>query len=284
MILITGATGTIGQELSKLLAQSNIKARAMCQKKEELDQFIKMGLEAVVGNFNNPNSMKEAMQGCERLFLLAPAVPELSRYLKLAIDVAIEANIKHIVKLSVGDANLDSKIAWAKGNTEGDHYLRSKSTNWTILRPTGFMINLIEAKKAISNGVIPNPTANGKVSWIDHRDIARVAKSVLTEDSHNKAIYYLTGPEALSLNDIASILTQVLGFEVKSIPTTSADMQKTFLNAGLDKWRVSSLLEQYEMVKRAYALDVTEDVERITGNKPNTFQQFAQEFRNQWLD
>jgi len=284
MILITGATGNLGQELAKLLAQSKISARAMCQHKEDMTSFTAMGLEAVVGDFNDPVSLRKAMLGCERLFLVTPAIREQSVLLRLAIDMAIETRIRHIVKISAGDTNLDSRIAWAKAHAEGDHYLRSKPVAWTVLRATGFMINILESRKMIATGILPNPTEQGKVSWIDHRDISLVAKHVLTEDvhKHQRATYFLTGPEALSTNDVAGKLTHTLGYPVKSTPATLEDMRKALLHAGLDEWRIDSIIAQFEMVKGAHAVDVTEEVERITGYKPRTFQQFLEEFKDRF--
>lgn len=119
----------------------------MCRTQDELEQFTKLGIEAVIGDFNDAESLRQAMQGCERLFLLAAAVPEQSQHYRLAIDMAVEAGIKQIVKISTGDSNLDSHIAWAKASAESDHYLRSKPVNWTLLRATGFMLNIAGIEK-----------------------------------------------------------------------------------------------------------------------------------------
>ncbi|WP_111627906.1 hypothetical protein [Larkinella arboricola] len=137
-------------------------------------------------------------------------------------------------------------------------------------------------KNTISQGFLLNPTGEGKVSWIDHRDIALVAKHILTEDTHHRATYFLTGPEALSTNDVARKFTKVLGFEVNSVPIAMEDMRNQLVHTGLDEWRIHSFMAQYDMVKGAYGVDVTEDVKRITGQNPRTLEQFIEEFKGEF--
>jgi uncharacterized protein YbjT (DUF2867 family) len=280
MILITGATGSIGLELCKLLAQSNIKVRAMCRKEEQLAQFTEMGLEAVIGDFDNPESLKKAMQGCERLFLLTTAPNQLKHY-KIGIDIAIETNVKHIVKISAADANINSDVLWAKENAQGDHYLRSKNINWTILKPTGFMQNFLEAKRGIAKGFLPSINPNGSVAYIDIRDIVRVVKIVLTEENHNGAMYFLTSPEIISYKDAAEKLTKGLGYEVKNSAISSDDMRKRLEAVGLEAWRIDSIIAQ-EVVKNGFSVDVTGEVKRLTGQTPISFEQFAEDYKKQF--
>lgn len=280
MILITGATGSIGRELCKQLAQSNIKARAMCRKESQLTEFQQMGLEAVIGDFDNLETLKKAMQGCDRLFLLTTAPNQLKHY-KTGIDVAIESGIKHLVKISAADSNVDANVLWAKENALGDHYLRKKNIAWTILKPTGFMQNFLEAKKGISKGFLQTIIPNGRVAYIDIRDIARVAKIVLTEGNHIGAMYFLTGAEALTYQEVAERLSKSLGYEVKNIIISSDDFRKRLETVGLEDWRINSIIEQ-EAVKVGFSLDVTEEVKRLTGEAPISFEQFAKDYKHEF--
>ncbi len=279
MILITGATGGIGQELCQLLAQAHVQAKAMCRRPEQVQHFKDMGLEAVLGDFEDPESLQHAMKGCERVFLLAAPSLRQAHHLRLAIDAAVEADIQHVVKISASDGNLGSPVPWARANTEGDHYLRSKKIGWTILRPTGFMQNFLESAHVISKGFLPYTTGEGRVSYIDSRDIALVAKSVLTENTHANATYYLTGPEALSVKDIASRLSTGIGYEVRATPIPDNDMRKILQEAGLEEWRINAIFAQYSVIAGNYALDVIEEVKRLTGQNPRSFVQFAQDYK-----
>ncbi len=281
MILITGATGGIGQELCKLLAQAHVGAKAMCRRPEQLQPFKDMGLDAILGDFDDPQSLQQAMTGCDKLFLLTAPSPRQAHHLHFAIDAAVETNIRHVVKISTADGNLGTAVVWARANAEGDHYLRSKKLSWTLLRPTGIMQNFLDSAHAISRGFLPYTTGEGRVSYIDSRDIALVAKAALTEETHTNATYYLTGPEALSIKDIAQHLSAGVGYEIRATPISTEDMHNRLQQAGLEEWRINAIFAQYSVIAGNYALDVTEEVKRLTGQNPRSFVQFAQDYKEQ---
>jgi uncharacterized protein YbjT (DUF2867 family) len=195
------------------------------------------------------------------------------------IDMAIEAGIKHIVRISTADANLSARLPWSRWHAEADHYLRSKSINWTIIRPTGFMQNFIESHRPISKGILPHLMDEGQLSYIDLRDIALVAKHLLTEDKHNGAVYYLTGSASLTAKEVASHLTVALQHEVRDLHITEPEMRKALIAAGLSDWYVDALIEQYAAVAGGYEIDVSEEVKRLTGFSPRNFDQFIQDYK-----
>lgn len=282
MKFITGATGSIGKELCRLLAEAKIPARAMCRREEQLEQFQILGLEAVLADFENPDSLRNAMQDCEQMFLLTSPNPSHTRIEKSMIDIAEKAGVKHIVRLSTADTNLSAKLSYAKSHAEIDLYLRSKKLDWTILRPTGFMQNFIESGYPISKGFLPHMMGNGQLSYIDLRDIALVAKQILIENNHRRATYYLTGPQSLTVKEVASLLADALGHEVKDLESSEARMREALNQTGLTDWDIDSLIEQFVTVAGGYEIDVTEEVERLTGNPARSFMQFAKDYKNEF--
>lgn len=280
MILVTGATGAIGNELCRRLVQSQIPARAMCRKEEQLIEFQQLGLEAVIGDFDKPESLMRAMQGCDQLFLLTAAPNQLTHY-KAGIDAALATAVKQIVKISAADANLNSDVLWARENALGDHYLRSKDIGWTILKPTGFMQNFLAAKQGINTGFLPSINPTGSVSYIDIRDVVRVAVAVSTGENHVGAMYFITGPEVLSYQDVAEKLTKALGHEVTNCAVSANDMRQRLEAAGLEDWRIDSVIAQEE-VKNGFSVDVTGEVKRLTGKAPISFEQFATDYKQQF--
>jgi uncharacterized protein YbjT (DUF2867 family) len=163
--------------------------------------------------------------------LLTTAPNQLKHY-QIGIDVALATNEAHC-KISAADSNIQSDVIWAKENAQGDYYLRSKNIGWTILKPTGFMQNFLKAKRGIAKGFLQSINPNGSIACIAIRDIALVAKFVLTEENHIGAMYFLTGPEIISYKDAAEKLTKVLGYEIKNVTVSSDDMRKRLETVGL---------------------------------------------------
>lgn len=283
MIFITGATGSIGSELCRLLAKDKIPARAMCRREEQLQQFTALGLEAVLADFNNKDSLQTAIKGCTKLFLLTSPDEYHTQRESAIIDIAIEAGIRHIVRISTADANLSSKLSYAKTHAQVDHYLRSKPVDWTIIRSTGFMQNFIESSYPIAKGMLPHMMAEGQISYIDLRDIALVAKHILTENGHKNAVYFLTGPQSLTVNEVANYLTKSLEHNVQAKNITEAEMRTTLGYAKMDAWHIDALIEQFIIGANGGEIDVTEEVKRITGQEPRTFAQFMLDYKNIFL-
>lgn len=283
MIFITGATGSIGKELSKLLAEDRIPARAMCRRQEQLYQFTVLGLEAVLADFNDPESLSQGMQGCEQLFLLTSPDQDHTLREKQMIDLACQAGIRHIVRLSTSDTNLSTKLPYGKSHAEIDQYLRAKPVNWTILRPTGFMQNFIESRQPIAKGILPHSLNDGQISYIDLRDIASVAKTVLTEDVHNGATYYLTGPESMTVSDVAAELTSSLGHEIRSANIPEEEMRNILSYAHLSDWYIDALVEQFKIGSSGGEIDTTWEVQRLTGKSARTFSKFVQDYKADFL-
>ena len=283
MLFITGATGSIGRELCQLLAQTNKPARAMCRREDQLAHFRLLGLEAALADVEQPKSLRRAMQGCERMFLLTAPTSSHTQQEMTIIDAAVEAGITSIVRLSTADTNLSAKLSYAKSHAEIDHYVRSKPLAWTLLRPTGFMQNFLESAHPIANGLLPHMMGDGQLSYIDSRDIALVAKQVLTEEGHQGATYYLTGSESLTVKQVAALFTHALGYEVNEMPSSEADMRRALGFAGLSDWHIDSLIEQFKTVAGGYEIDVTEEVQRLTRQPPRTFAQFVQDYKDQFF-
>ncbi|MCL6217553.1 SDR family oxidoreductase [Zunongwangia pacifica] len=281
MILVTGATSDIGQKLCQLLTESNINFQAMCRKDKQIKDFKQRGINAVPGDFQHPESLKAAMKGCESLFLITPPTQEQVEWEKAAIDAAKTSAIKYIVKVSASDANIRSAVPWAKSHAIIDHYLRGSGIAWTILKPTAFMQNFLSSNKPISRGYLPQVAGNGKVAYIDSRDVAYVALEVLKEKAnHRFATYYLTGPETLDMKEIAGQLSSVLDMKVRYLNLPKLVFRTILRLSGASSWFASGIVVQFaDVVAGAHALDISYEVKRIGKSEPNSFVAFAREHK-----
>jgi uncharacterized protein YbjT (DUF2867 family) len=285
MILITGATSDIGQKLCQLLTENEKPFRAMCRKEEQLEKLRKQGIDAVLGNFEDPESLRAAMEGCTTLFLTSPPLENQVKCEKNAIDSAKLAGITYIVKISASDANLRSSVPWAKSHAEIDHHLRHSGIEWTILKPTAFMQNFLSLAKPISKGILPQVAGDGLVGYIDAKDIAQVVLRVLTEDHHKRATYYLNGPETLDMKEVAVQLSEILGIKIRYVNLPSFAFRILLRVYGTPRWVANGLIEQYaEVVANNHDHDLGEEVLRLTNVQPRSFLDFAKEHKETFLN
>ena len=173
----------------------------------------------------------------------------------------------------------DSPLALSKWHREADQHVIDSGIPYTILQPASFMQNVLMSAASISSdGVIYGAMGDGKVGVIDTRDIADVAATVLTSDGHQGQSYILTGPEALSLTDIAAKLSTALSKDVKYVNMSPDDTKAGMVAMGMPDEIADAWVQLAQMVSMGAADMTTPMVKDITGKEPRSFDQFARDF------
>lgn len=276
MILITGATGTTGQQLVKLLQARGLRARVMVRDPKKLTATA---LEVVRGDFADAKSLDAALAGIERAFLLSPPDPRSVELQGNFISAARRAGTRHIVKMSAIAAALDSPCRLLRWHAEIEKILADSGVAHTNLRPSFFMQNMFMMAGSIkAEGAFYAPTGSGKMGMVDVRDVAAVALAALTEDGHAGKSYTLTGAEALSHAEAAEKLSKATGKPVKHVDISPADFRKAMLGAGMPEWLADGLNELYALVREGQAGALTQTVSEIAHQKPIRFDEFARDF------
>jgi uncharacterized protein YbjT (DUF2867 family) len=202
MFLITGATGTIGREVVRLLTDREVGFRAM-SRTPTADQ--------VHGDHTDPASLDRAVEGVDTVFLLGPGTPDVAAYDLAVLDAAKRVGVAKVVKLSA--IPVGPVAEWHRPGEEATR----EFTSWTLLRPSVFASNSLQWAAQIAAGEpIPNPMGTVKLGVVDPRDLAEVAVEALVHDHHGRA-YTLTGPELLSIPDQAAVLSEVLGRTLSTV-------------------------------------------------------------------
>ncbi|HEX4771599.1 MAG TPA: SDR family oxidoreductase [Bryobacteraceae bacterium] len=278
MILITGAGGNVGREVLKQMVQTRTAVRAAYQSAAKA--VAPPGVEIATIDYNRPDTVRAALTGVTRVFLVGPPTAELSALDRKAIDVIAQAQpVPQVVKLS---AKGGRGALFPRLHAESEDYIASSGVPYTFLRPNGFMQNIVN----YSGTTIQDQNAffgsegDGKVSIIDIRDVAAVALKALTEDTHIGKAYTLTGPDALTNTEVAKVLSDVLGREIRFINLPPAQLKQGLLGAGVKEWSADALLDLQRFYREGNAATVTNDVERVLGRKPIRFAQFAAEYRS----
>lgn len=280
-ILIIGGTGKIGAELVSVLIKTGIHFRILVRHNStgHLPQYN--NCEIVRGDLTESENLKIALSDIKRVFLLSRDQPRLGELEGNLIELARTAGVMKIVKSSAFAAGLQPPVGYGVSHAESEQKLMTCGLQWVILRPYMFMQNLLELSDLImSRSLMPLPLAKAKIGLIDARDVALVAKTVLTEDVYNNKLYELTGPDALSMNDCAEILSEVLGRSIRyrSPPYWFAALIMRM--QGVSVWDIAMRKQLFKMIRDGGETKITNDVENITGQKPRSFEIFLRENQN----
>lgn len=278
MIAVTGATGTIGSELIKLLSEAGVESHAISR--DPAGQAELPNVHWVEGDLSDPQSLKVPFSGCEKLFLLTGNTDRMVKLQKNAIRAAKEAGIPHIVKLSALGSSEHSMSVIGVWHYIVEQYLKDSGLDWTILRPHVFMQNLLDQKKYIvEEGIFYSPSGDADIPLIDTRDISLVAKEILTGGAHSGETYTLSGPEAISYHECASILSEILGKTVKYYPESFDEAWTRMRANDVPIYLISGqlALASYHRAGRGTQV-ITDAVKMITGREARSFKNFAEDF------
>src|SRR2546422_6607199 len=205
-ILVTGATGTVGRDVVKLLSKKGATVRAGVRDQAKARPRFDDDIALVPFDFENEGSFAGALDGVAKVFLLPPLLQNQVELTNTFVDAAKRAGVRHIVKLSAIGIDDETQPTAIKSHGANERHIRESGVAFTFLRPNSFMQNFITYFPP-RNGAIYLPWGNGKASFVDARDIAAVAAETLTASGHEGKTYTLTGPAALGIADVAKILS-----------------------------------------------------------------------------
>ncbi len=194
-------------------------------------------------------------------------------------DSAKSAGVRHLVRMSILVANPDSPLAIGKWHGEADRNVENSGVPHTIIRPAYLMQNVIGSARMIaSDGVFPGAMGDGKVGVMDTRDIGDVAATVLTSAGHEGMTYPLTGPESLSMGELAEKLSAVVGKEVRYLNMSQEDAKAGMMAMGMPDYLADGWVAIAMMISTGAANMVTPMVLEVTGQEPRNFDQFARDY------
>lgn len=279
MITVTGASGTIGGELLRLLAARGVPARALSRDPRAAGGLP--GIEWRAADLADRRALPDALEGTRRLFLLTGNSSDMVGLQKNAIRAALDAGVRHVVKLSALGATDHSRSVIGLWHFNVERALRESGLGWTILRPHHFMQNLLDdlVFDRVS-GRVRSASGEGRIPFVDTRDIAAVAAEVLVREGPSGEILTLTGPEAVSYREATAVLAEVLGRPLAYEPQTIDEAWTRRRAAGQPPWLAAAQLAIAEYQRAGGPTERTTDaVGRITGRPARTLRDFAGDHR-----
>jgi uncharacterized protein YbjT (DUF2867 family) len=277
MLLVTGATGTTGMEVLRALKARGVVARALVRDETKAHQLRELGFEPVTGDLGDPRTLKPALEGVERAYLVAPVSPMQSELEQTFLESAKEAGVKHIVKLSLIGASEQAPLRFARAHARVEQALRDSGMAWTLLRPTGFMQNTLGWGSRVQDGTFYTPVPDAAFSIVDARDVAETAAVALTTDGHEGKAYGLSGPEAVSYRDQVRRLFAAAGRQVKVEEVPIESVKRELVRAGVPPWNAEGLAEQFALYASGGARMVTSGVMDTLEREPRDLDAFAKD-------
>jgi len=290
-ILITGATGSIGEHLVKILSLYDkefcISLRSTsCNNplvSRKIETFRNQGLiKFIEMDYNNLESISHnKLEGIEKIFLLTPYLSILDVTKKIVTEAQKTKSVKHIVKLSDMGTNLAPPPSGGMRHRQAENVIAESGLQYTFLRPNYYMQNFIKVSysPSINGRTFYLPLENARASFVDIRDVAEVAAAILHEKSnkHYNKVYDITGRHRLNCSDVAGILEIILGEPITYVTITEQTAKTGLIKAGFQLEWVDYILDFYRIIREGRMRRISKTVESILGRKPISFETFVRD-------
>lgn len=278
-LLVTGATGNVGRALLPLLASHDASLLAGSTRGESVE-----GVPGRRIDFSSVERLTAAFAGVDIAFVVIPLNPAMVQMAANVAQAAQAAGVRQLVRVSGAGADPDSPFAIGRVQGEADRQLLASGIPTTLLRPKNFMQNFSSFLAGmVRSGTFYTSQGQGRVPFIDVRDIAAVAAEVLKNPAaHAGQAYVLTGPEALTNQEALDILSQVLRRTIQRVDITEEAAVKAMRDAGMPDLVVEVMSSLNQLVAAGYVAEVTDSVQRITGHPARRFADFAREHVSAW--
>jgi uncharacterized protein YbjT (DUF2867 family) len=277
MILVTGATGQNGSELVRRLSARGVPVRALVRNVAKAAGLASLPhVEIVEGDMLRPETLIEALRGVDRAMLISSADPAMLEVQSNFIEAARKAGVRHVVKLSGIMPELDSPFRFARMHGEIEQRLEASGMAFTHLRAGEFMQAYFRQAPAIVNkGALFLPMEEARIASIDVYDVAEVAAAILTSVGHEGNIYPLTGPEALTMTEVAERLSSVLGKSIRYVNVAPEEARQANLSNGMLPYLADALFELFAERRKGKESQVHPTIQTVFGWQPTSFEEFA---------
>jgi uncharacterized protein YbjT (DUF2867 family) len=283
-ILVTGGTGKVGSEVIKLLVKRNVSVRALVRKQEASTKMPE-GVEVTKGDLLDPVSVRKALDGVDKLYLLNAVVPDELTQGLIAYDLAKKLKLKQIVYHSVFKVEQFKDVPHFASKLTIESALREFNLPFTIIRPNYFYQNDVSLKDVMMKaGTYPMPLGMPGISAVDTRDIAEAAAIALTSEGHLGKTYNLNGPEILSGKKIASIWSGLLGKEIR-YPGEDLDAFEEQMRQTVPSWSAFDIRMMFQgYLERGFVAEDgdIETVVKLLGHPLRRYEDFARETVEGW--
>lgn len=278
MILVTGATGHVGSQAAIQLRDSGVPVRALVRDLGKARQMLGGDVDLAVGDFEDRESVRDALRGVDAVFLSSGTHPSQAEHEIAVIDAAVDAGVERLVKISTVGAEPGSECAFLDRHGRSEDYLQRSDIRWVIVRGSGFyMTNLLFFADQIRNeSKIFAPAEGARIAMVDPLDVASAAIVPLTSEGHDHQVYTLTGPEAITFDDVALELSRLLERQIDFVPVTDEAAVQGMTEAGIPAVVAEPFVALFRLLRGGINRATTDMVRKLTGRDARSFAEFLQ--------
>jgi uncharacterized protein YbjT (DUF2867 family) len=238
----------------------------------------KPGVSSTEGDFDDPASLRGALEGVDRAFLLTNSTERTEAQQIAFVEAAQAQRVGQVVYLSQLAADPQSPVRFLRYHGAVEAALTNSTVGWTFVRPNLILQAYIAFAPLIAQGALQAPIGDAAVSVVDARDIAAVAAAALTKDGHVGKTYTVTGPAAVSHADIATALGDAIGRPVRFERMAPEEFVAMVTGVGMPQWQADGLAEDYAHYDRGEAATVSPDVQQVTGSNARSVHDFTKDY------
>lgn len=262
-IAVTGSTGQLGGRIARLLAGAGVPQRLIVRDPSRAPDLP--GADVATASFDAPAAAQAALSGIDTLLMVSAAeTPERVAQHLCFVDAAVAAGVSHLVYISFAGASPTATFTLARDHWATERHIASTGVGWTFLRDSlyaDFLPGMVGP-----DGVLRGPAGEGRVAAVAQRDIAEVASAVLCDPtSHAGATYDLTGPEALTLTEVAAAISEATGRAVSYHPETIDEAYASRAAYGAPDWQVEAWVSTYTAIAARELAAVSSSIPKILG-------------------
>ena len=271
-IAVTGASGFIGGHVARTLADAGLTMRLVVRNPDKAPKLA--GADVAVAAFGDQSDVERALRGIQTVLMVSAAesATRLAEH-KAFIDGAAAAGVRHIVYTSFMSAAPDAVFTLARDHFATEEHLKESGMAWTFLRDN-FYLDFMSLMVG-DDGVIRGPAGDGRAALVSRRDVAAAAAVILQNpDVHAGRSYELTGPEALSMPEVAAILSAGLGRSITSHNESVTEAYESRKAWDAPQWQYDAWVSTYTAIASGVMERVSGAVEEITGRPPLSLAEF----------
>jgi uncharacterized protein YbjT (DUF2867 family) len=277
-ILVTGASGLAGAAVIREFVRSGHPVRALVRNRANARTFEAFPtVEVVEGDLARPDTLTAALSGVDRVLLISSPDQQMVKTQSTFIDAARNSSVRHIVKFSgLSAADVDSPFIFGSMHAEIEPYLERSGLAWTHLRPSQFMTEYLrEVPTILAQGALLLPLEDARLVPVDVADIAKAAYLLLTTPGHEGKVYAMSGPEALTMAEVAEQISLAVGRTVRYVSISREARRQALLAAGVGSFFVDAFdVQAGERLKGTEAV-VHSETHTALRIPPTTFAEFA---------